>query len=80
MEAYRAKLFYWPVPGEVSNDTCPNAPYSASAAFQNAANTSAKPITIVTTLSDKAYTDFTTTVTLTSPTIYLSMQDLVSSR
>jgi len=72
----RARLFYWPEAVIESNktETCPDGPYTPAPGVIPANATA--PVTKVVTLSETGYNCCTTTVTMTSPTMYLSMQDV----
>lgn len=71
-----ARLFYWPEAVTEGNKTeiCPDGSYTAAPAA-TAVNATG-PVTQVVTLSETYYNCCTTTVTMTSPTMYLSMQDV----
>ena len=69
-----ARLFYWPEPILADNRSCPDATWTVPR--QMAANASALVTTVV-TLFETYYTEVPpTTVTMTSPTMYLSIEDL----
>jgi hypothetical protein len=70
-----ARLYYWPEPVQESHQSCPSGTWTAPDGGVITSN-STGPVTKVVTLSDTAYNCCTTTVTMTSPTMYLSIEDV----
>ncbi|KAK3647104.1 hypothetical protein LTR56_008272 [Elasticomyces elasticus] len=70
-----ARLFYWPEPRQEGNQLCPDGTWTIPSAPTSPANATAL-VTKVVTLSETYYDYPPTTVTMTSPTMYLSIQDL----
>lgn len=68
-----ARLFYWPEPIQAANKTCPDATWTIPP--QKPANATSL-VTKVVTLTDTWLDTPPLTVTMTSPTMYLSMDDL----
>lgn len=77
VKAASARLFYWPEEDVAhDNTTCPPSTRVAPNLLGTPAPSAAEPVTTVMTFSETYYNCCTTTMTLTSPTIYLSMQDV----
>ncbi|KAK5693379.1 hypothetical protein LTR97_009948 [Elasticomyces elasticus] len=71
-----ARLFYWPEPRQEGNHSCPDGTWTIpSSAPTSPANATAL-VTRVLTLSEDYYDVPAMTITMTSPTMYLSIQDL----
>ncbi|KAK5739444.1 hypothetical protein LTR17_005349 [Elasticomyces elasticus] len=71
-----ARLFYWPEPRQEGNQSCPDGTWTIPSAPTSPANNATALVTKVLTLSETYYEYPPTTVTMTSPTMYLSIQDL----